>query len=71
MSIISEKTKVRLSIVVFLFVTLSTSLMWVGAIQADVSKLKEERITDSQKLDMIQKDTQYMRGILDTMLNKK
>lgn len=45
---------------------LGSSLIWVGNIQADVSKLKDERLELSKKVDSIKENTDYMRGLMDS-----
>lgn len=70
-NVISENTKVKLSFVVLIFGGLVTSITWVGTIQADVSRLKEDRIDLSEKVDRINENTNYIRGILDAERNSK
>lgn len=63
---ISENTKIRLSLLVTMMGGLGSSLIWVGNIQADVSKLKDERLELSKKVDSIKENTDYMRGLMDS-----
>ena len=67
MGVISESTKVRVSLIIVMFSALSTSLIWVGTIQADVSKLKEDRIDLSKKVEKISEDTAFIRGKIETL----
>lgn len=71
MTTISENTKVKLSFAVTLLGMMAGSLIWVGKIQARVDHADEERSEMRSKIDVIQGDTHYIRGVLDTMLNRK
>ena len=69
---ISETTKIRLSLLLIMGSGFASSFIWVGSIQADVTKLKSDRVEMrnetlelSKKVDSIKENTDYIRGLLD------
>jgi len=70
-NVISENTKVKLSFIVLLMGAITTALTWVGTIQADVGKLKEDRIDQIHKIDSIKENVDYIRGLLDSQRRSK
>lgn len=68
-----EKLKISAIIKAFWAVLLVVSgvCIWVGKIQAKVEDIDSNDKVIFQKLDIIQKDTQYIKGVMDTMRDKK
>lgn len=48
---------------------LISGAVWVGSIQAKVENITSDSKTMSDKIDMIQKDTSYIKGAIDEMRN--
>lgn len=48
---------------------LISGAIWVGSIQAKVENITNDSKTMSDKIDMIQKDTSYIKGAIDEMRN--
>jgi len=75
---INENTKIRLSLLISMAGGLCTSLIWVGSIQADVTRLKsassehrQDNLELSKKVDSIKENTDYMRGLMDSKWKSK
>lgn len=68
---ISENTKIRFSVFIVMIGALASSFVWVGAIQADVTTLKNEKVEISKKLDSIKENVDYIKGRIDQERNHK
>jgi hypothetical protein len=61
---ISEKSSIRLGLLIAIFGGVASTFIWVGVIQAKVERVENDQTKIEVKIDLIKEDTDYIRGKL-------